>query len=165
MNSRLAYTVLLVGSFLWCALLVLAPLVSSIHPTVSHLLYSFFAPICHQDDARSLHIAGHKLAVCIRCSAIYFGFFAGILAVSRLRRWMRVVPKTTWLVAITPMMLDVLCDITGIHASNATTRVVTGGFFGIIAAQLIVPVAVQALTEVGRFFSHSRGTLYESKTG
>src|SRR5262249_2651061 len=35
---------------------------------------------CHQQPARSWHVAGEPLAVCIRCTSIYFGFLAALAA-------------------------------------------------------------------------------------
>ena len=58
---------------MWCFAILAAP-VWNMAP-----LYMFFSIICHQQPARSWTIAGEPLAVCIRCTAIYFGFFAGLL--------------------------------------------------------------------------------------
>ncbi|MEN3038837.1 MAG: DUF2085 domain-containing protein [Candidatus Kryptonium sp.] len=45
----------------------------------SEIVYRFFSPLCHQDDLRSFHINGIKLAVCSRCSLIYLGALIGVL--------------------------------------------------------------------------------------
>ena len=43
------------------------------------IIYCYFSPLCHQIDSRSFHINGVKLAVCSRCSLIYFGALIGVL--------------------------------------------------------------------------------------
>jgi len=68
-----APALLLAGALLWCAGIVLAPLLN-LRP-----VYEFFALICHQDPNRSFTIAGTPLPVCIRCTSIYFGFFLSLL--------------------------------------------------------------------------------------
>ena len=165
MTSRLAYIILLAGSLVWCALIVLAPLSSSVSPTLSHYFYDFFSHICHQDDARSLHIGGAKFGVCIRCSAIYLAFFVSVLVFPLLRGRIHLDSRAVWVIAVAPMVIDVLCDAVGIHSSTTTTRLLTGGLFGFSAAQLIVPVAVQAFMDVCRALTHTRGRVYESQTG
>jgi len=89
MKPSVAYIILLGGCFLWCAVLFLPPLLASevaYFPQLSDALYRMFSKICHQDDARSFHLLGHKLAVCIRCSSIYISFFVGVLLVSLFSR-------------------------------------------------------------------------------
>jgi uncharacterized membrane protein len=84
MKPSVAYIILLGGCFLWCAVLFLPPLLASevaYFPQLSDALYRMFSKICHQDDARSFHLLGHKLAVCIRCSSIYLSFLFGVLFV------------------------------------------------------------------------------------
>jgi uncharacterized membrane protein len=63
-----------VGAAVWCAAIVAAPL---FHLT---FIYDFFSLICHQQPARSWQLFGEPLAVCIRCSSIYFGFLAAVIA-------------------------------------------------------------------------------------
>ena len=66
------YAVLLTASTLWCLSIVAAPVFGL------HWLYEFYSRICHQIPARSWHLAGEPLAVCIRCSSIYFAFTASL---------------------------------------------------------------------------------------
>jgi uncharacterized membrane protein len=63
-----------VGAAVWCAAIVAAPL---FHLT---FIYDFFSLICHQQPSRSWNLYGEPLAVCIRCSSIYFGFLAALIA-------------------------------------------------------------------------------------
>jgi hypothetical protein len=66
--------VLLAAAAAWCLAIVAAP---ALHLT---FIYNFFAVICHQQPARSWQVAGEPLAVCIRCTSIYFGFLAALAA-------------------------------------------------------------------------------------
>jgi uncharacterized membrane protein len=167
MKPSAAYTILLVGSFLWCALVLLPPLfatASAFFPQLSSELYKAFSTICHQDDARSFHLLGNKLAVCIRCSSIYGSFFVGVLLVP-------VFPKRNWFLkfspafylALMPMALDVLLDFIGMHVSNDWTRFLTGSLFGFISAIVLTPSLIEAFTQL--FSSHTiQGVSHESQT-
>jgi len=85
MVKNKAYAALLAGSTLWCLGIVLAP-VSGLSE-----IYGFFSFICHQDPARSWHILGEPLPVCIRCASIYFGFLASLwLGLTARVRWLRI---------------------------------------------------------------------------
>ena len=80
--ARLTYAVILSGAAAWCALLLVAPAAASVPANLRRLgalLYGLFSPLCHQIDARSFHLCGEPLAVCGRCSAIYFGFLSGTI--------------------------------------------------------------------------------------
>ena len=78
------YAALLAGATLWCLSIVAAPMLSL------SWVYVFFSRICHQDPARSWHLAGEPLAVCIRCTSIYFAFTASLwLGLKASVRWLR----------------------------------------------------------------------------
>ena len=74
---------LLAGSTLWCFAILAVPLAGP------PWLYGFFSKICHQDPARSWHLFGHQLSVCIRCASIYFAFTVSL--------WAGLKPNTRWL--------------------------------------------------------------------
>jgi len=70
---------------LWCLAIAAAPLLGW------HPLYVFFSTICHQQPARSWHLAGEPLAVCIRCASIYFAFTISLwVSVRASVRWLRI---------------------------------------------------------------------------
>ena len=64
--------VLLIGSLLWCCAIFVAPVLGQ------PWLYAVFSKICHQDPARSWHLFGRSLPVCIRCASTYFAFTASL---------------------------------------------------------------------------------------
>src|SRR5260221_9411438 len=86
------YFAIVAAVFLWCAALVTIPLARAAGVSAASRGYDFFSHICHQEDARSLHFAGYPMAVCARCSAIYFAFFLGVLLSPLLSRRMRFTP-------------------------------------------------------------------------
>jgi uncharacterized membrane protein len=115
----------------------------------------FFSTICHQYESRSLHIAGHQLAVCARCSGIYFGFFIGVVLVPFLSRTKFHQTLKLLLIAVLPMLVDVALGIVGAHEPILATRLFTGLFFGIISAIALVPFLETAASQ---FFSQTFST-------
>ena len=168
MKRTLPYNILLVATFLWCALLFLPPVAASIEASsssISSTCYKFFSLICHQYDSRSLHVFGWKLAVCARCFGVYLGFLIGVLVVPFFypRNFSKII---LWLtVAVLPMMLDVLLDVVQIHVSNLITRMTTGAFFGIVAAAVLTPIFEEGCSELITQLQQYRGRHYESQTG
>lgn len=110
-------------------------------------MYQFFQPLCHQIDERTFHLFGAPLAVCIRCSAIYFAFLGGTLLYPVIRSVNRaVLPHRRWLVlAALPMLLDVAAGVAGFHESTLVSRSVTGALIGMVLPFYIIPAAVEAV--------------------
>lgn len=105
-------------------------------------IYLFFSPMCHQWESHSFHFFGEKFPVCIRCSAIYFGFFLGIIAYPSLGRRIerRFTARGILAAAAAGMIVDVAFSMTGVSESSTLTRVVTGGTFGILTAFVLTPL-------------------------
>ncbi len=144
------YTVFIASVTLWCLLILAAPLLrgsgSSVGEIASNILYTGFSRICHQLDSRSFHLLGAKFGVCVRCTSIYFSFFVGVALYPFLRRLKSAsLPSLGWMVlALGPMVLDVLMNDLGILDSTSLSRVVTGSVSGFVFAFFIVPVFVEA---------------------
>jgi uncharacterized membrane protein len=154
MNTSVAiriYTIFTVLVALWCAGILAAPVLKHAGlNTSSDVAYSVYSRVCHQGDAHSFHIEGEKFGVCIRCSAIYFGFLAGLLimplsgAISQIRT-----PKPMLIIAvIIPMVIDVMLNDTGLHISTTLTRTATGLFFGGVMPWCIVPLFIEACSQL-----------------
>ncbi len=148
-RPRIAYLAILAGSSLWCAAIIGAPLLADAggHAAVAGaMLYEFFRPVCHQIDQRSFHILHTPLAVCIRCSAIYFSFLAGVILYPLVRSVdVPVLPHRRWLfAAAVPMLLDVAAMVLGVHESSVLTRTVSGAILGFLLAFYCLPVALDA---------------------
>ena len=147
------YIIITVLVTLWCTGIFLAPVMKiTNHNHSADVLYSFFSRICHQNDMCSFHVEGEKLGVCIRCSAVYFGFLAGVLFMLLSGVFRRVyIPNSTLLFAIIlPMVIDVVLNVTGLHASTMMTRMVTGALFGVAIPWWVVPLFIEAYLQLIR---------------
>ena len=166
-KDTLSYTVLLFGTLLWCTAIVVPPVVAFVEfpvTVVSQPLYSVFAKVCHQIDARSFHILGHKFAVCARCTSIYWGFFTGVALYPIILRKPLTGAGGILLAAALPMAADVALDALSVHASTIGTRIITGSVFGVLLALVIAPVFVETLHEIFSPHHNGQGAQYESKT-
>ena len=116
-----------VGLLASLALLPLLPLLSKYWPASAAVERAFavwFNLHCQRDPARTLALFGVPLAVCARCSGIYFG-----LGIGALLRWPRLTPRGLWLwvlLAAGSMLLDVALEARGLHGPIAPLRLLTG---------------------------------------
>jgi len=157
----------LAAVLLWCGMLVVVPLLSSVETQpqlLSHSIYRAYSHICHQYDSRSLHLCGCKLPVCARCSGIYFGFLIGSIGILWARRGWGGRTLRAWGILLVPMLFDVLLNITGVHNSTILTRMLTGLFFGIGAAMILAPLMIEGITEIITNSFFMKGVFRESKT-
>jgi uncharacterized membrane protein len=133
--------------------IVLAPFFAGLpepFTAVGNALYGLLSPVCHQIEGRSLAAFGLPLGVCARCTAVYFGFLAGVLLYPIVRTVDRPVYPPRWIVALAvlPMLADVAMGWTGVHPVSGTTRLVTGGFFGLIIPFVVLPALTEAVNEL-----------------
>jgi uncharacterized membrane protein len=162
-----AYIFILGCVILWCTILLVLPIIACVEgpsQEISHISYRCFSSICHQFDSRSLHIFGHKLAVCARCSGIYYGVLFGVLLYPFFRIRKQRSMCTLWIIAVLPMITDVVLDMIGVHTSSIGTRLATGAFFGIGSVGILLPIAIEAVTNILSHVSNQQGAQYESKT-
>jgi uncharacterized membrane protein len=158
------YLVLLLFVVAWCVGFFLAPAISTKAPGVSATLYACYEPICHQLDGRSFHVEGGKFAVCARCTSIYLGFFCTLLLYPFFRNLSEhSVPSRKWiLLAVIPMTTDVALSLLGVHSSTLATKIVSGGLFGLIMPYFVVPVLMEAVSQL-RDQLLSRGGLFYAR--
>jgi len=123
------YIALLAAATLWCVSIVAAPLLGL--PWV----YSLFSRICHQNPSRSWHIVGEPLAVCIRCTSIYFGFTASL--------WLRVKANVRWL-RVSILLLVCEFVVARFVLDTEFLRAVSGILVGLSAA----PFVKEAVEEI-----------------
>jgi uncharacterized membrane protein len=129
-----------------CAMAVAAPLLAAHSFVLPAAIYLFFSRICHQIPARCFWIAGYPLAVCHRCFGIYFGLFAGSLITIRSLHHSR--ERRAWLIAaIVPLCIDALLPYSGFWENSPASRFVTGFFFGVVSAQILLQGAGEFLRE------------------
>jgi uncharacterized membrane protein len=149
--TKTIYTVLVVLTGIWCAGILAAPyFLHSSATGEARELYAFFSRVCHQQDARSFHLCGEKFGVCIRCTALYFSFFAGLLLYPVVRSLRHLsLPSHKFLLAIAaPMVLDVCLNLAGLVHSTTLSRVITGTVFGFFAPWFILPPLVEAVHQL-----------------
>ncbi len=154
MNFKIAHRILLYGVLLWCIAIVLPPFFSSLHFNQGKFFVNvFFSRICHQIDSHSLHLFGIQLAVCARCSAIYFSFFIGVITYKKssvipfLQSRNFEFPKI--FLFLVPMVLDVLLNKIGLNIPYANERrIITGILFGFPFSLVLTPVFTQSLVEM-----------------
>jgi len=144
------YSIILSLAIFWCGGIIAAPLLKSAGVRgCSDELYSFYSTVCHQSDPRSFHAGDEKLAVCVRCAAVYFGFLSGLLLMPLIGRSVRMKnPRSILLLIMIPMFFDVVLNNTGILASSTASRSFTGGLFGVVMPYYILPVLIDAYLQM-----------------
>lgn len=106
----------------WVLLAVAISAVAFLAGALLPAIRVLYAPLCHQIEERSLHVAGTAMAVCARCSGAYAGGAAGLLIAAlwgaRLRRG-----KLFWLaLAALPSLLDVGAHLWGYSGVGTVAR-------------------------------------------
>ncbi len=164
------YFIVTMLSVLWCAFIFGPPLLK--HAGQKELAaagYALFSKVCHQNDARSFHLDGEKLGVCIRCTALYIGFLIGCVIQLVLRSTRsKNARRRVFVISIAPMILDVLLDACGLYESTPISRLVTGGLFGAAMSWFVLPLLFEAcsqiINQVGNHLSPSGVLHYVRKT-
>lgn len=151
----------------WCGAIIAAPAAAgssnAVLRTGAAVMYAVSSTVCHQWDSHSFHLFGLKLPVCIRCSAIYFSFLAGVLLSPSAGRMLteKFSARTLWAAAAGGMILDVALSAAGIASSTTASRLVTGGMFGLLSAFILAPMLQDC---IARILSHLLHTHYGTKT-
>jgi uncharacterized membrane protein len=145
-RNRRIHFVLMILAAMWCAGFLAAPIVDQLGGN-AWFLRRFYGTVCHQIEARSFGIAGFPLAVCVRCSAIYFGFLAGV-GLSSLAKTPLHVPwgRNGVLLAGTIVVADVGFDILGVIPNSTVSRYISGGALGVALALLVAPLLSEAIS-------------------
>ncbi|RLI85976.1 MAG: DUF2085 domain-containing protein [Candidatus Altiarchaeales archaeon] len=149
--KKRTYLIFLFPVLMWCFLIILAPYLMSIHREfAANLIYFLFSPVCHQLPERSFFLFGYKLAVCARCTAIYFGFLITSLIYPLFKRIDNKETPGKWLLILSliPMGLDGGIQLVTSYESTNQIRAITGGIFGIILPLYIIPVYNTIIYEV-----------------
>ncbi|HET8783255.1 MAG TPA: DUF2085 domain-containing protein [Pyrinomonadaceae bacterium] len=134
------------------SLIVIAPLTGSSHPEIAKSIYGGFALFCHQIPERSYFIAGHKFAVCSRCTGLYAGFALTLLCYPLLRSlratdW----PPPVWIVlSAVPMAIDFGLTFLGIWENTHTSRLLTGLLLGGVSVFYVMPGLAELATRKTR---------------
>jgi len=140
--SKKRYQLLLISVIIWCSLILAAPILAKLeHRFSAGLIYLFFSRICHQIPERSFFIFGKQLAVCSRCTGLYFGFLLGTILYPFLSSWYRFrIPARKYLfMAGIPMAIDIFVRTFHIAENSFTSRFITGLILGGITALFVTP--------------------------
>ena len=142
MSPKTNYLIFLTAIFLWCALIIVAPwLASNEHAFSSGLIYLFFSKICHQIPERSFFIFGKQLAVCSRCTGLYFGFLLGAILYATLFKLNRVWIPSRELIILPLILISIDISIRVLHVAENTfaSRFSTGIILGASTALFMAP--------------------------
>ncbi len=99
-----------------------------------------FAPVCHQLPGRSPHFGGVPVALCDRCSGIYFGLVLGVTTSGWGRGlWSALGQHGRHLLlgSLVPLGVDWVGPVLGLWSSGPISRALTGLLFGSIAASYV----------------------------
>ena len=102
-------------------------------------IYALFSVLCHQDPERSFHLAGHPVACCHRCLAIYGACAAAGVAFGLLRGRVRVPEMWEIGTLLAPAAIDVLGGLAGLWESTLLSRLASGALVGIGMIWLLWP--------------------------
>ena len=136
------YWLIFILVLFWWLLILAAPVLAAMNFKFSSgFIYLFFSKICHQMPERSFFIFGKQLAVCIRCSGLYFGFFLGTVFfpfLYRMKRNLTPAPKYFYL-ALIPLFLDFFLNYFHLVDNTAISRFLTGQLLGTVAVYFVLP--------------------------
>lgn len=85
-----------------------------------------FRLMCHGMVERSLELFGVPMPICARCVGIYAGMLAGILAFAAIPLLRERVMRVVAFVAVTPLAIDGLTQLSGLRESTNELRLATG---------------------------------------
>ncbi|MBN1993867.1 MAG: DUF2085 domain-containing protein [Anaerolineae bacterium] len=139
-------------SFLIIAVLLLFPPVTVLDKT-----HAVGYAICHQIPGRTIHIDGHPLPLCARCTGIYLGALLGLVGLTLFRRY-RAVGLPALPVLLTLIGFIMVMGIDGLNSylslfpkapylyePHNWLRLTTGTFHGLAMSVIVFPVINGAL--------------------
>jgi uncharacterized membrane protein len=141
-----AWLIVSIGTLLFVSLIVMAPLAAAAHhDSLAGTLYHSFGLLCHQLPERSFFIAGHKFAVCSRCTGVYLGFVVTLALYPLLKSLRRTdLPARKWLIAASvPLLIDFGVTFFGVWENTHTTRFLTGMLLGSVMVFYVMPGIVE----------------------
>ena len=141
-----AWGFVLAGAASLVGMIVLAPLARARGSLLlSQVFYQFFHTACHQMPERSFYLAGYPLAVCARCTGLYVGALAGVIAYPLMRPLARTdAPRREWLIlAAVPTTIDFALGFFHIWENTHWSRFSTALLLGAAAAFYVVPGLIE----------------------
>jgi len=141
-SPRFLYILFLLSVGIWCFLIIAAPLLAKTeHSLISGFIYFCFSNICHQIPERSFFLFGKQLAVCSRCTGLYFGFLIGTILYPIVFKLNRVkIPSRKYLIlASIPIGIDILIRTLHIAENSFISRLISGLILGVMTVFFVVP--------------------------
>jgi uncharacterized membrane protein len=120
-----------------------------------------YAPLCHQQEARSFAVGDGHQAVCSRCSGLYWGGVAGLFAAIWFFSGGRREPRPLWLLIVAiPTLVDAAAHWIGLPSLPLLPRCIIALPLGFVAG-LFLADAVGDL----RMMIQEKRTLLEERHG
>jgi uncharacterized membrane protein len=113
-----------------------------------------YAPICHQKAERSLTLFGEVMAVCSRCSGLYFGATLAVLLALLMPRRLWWPHKVWFFAALLPTAIDAMLPWVGLPQLSLVPRHFVAWPAG-FAAGWFVALGVAALAATDAPFDRS----------
>ncbi|HVT05436.1 MAG TPA: DUF2085 domain-containing protein [Thermoanaerobaculia bacterium] len=86
-----------------------------------------FRLLCHGIADRCLTIEGTPMPICARCTGIYVGMLAALIAFALIAPLQRMVmPNVVAVLLIVPLALDAVSQAVGVRSSTNPVRLITG---------------------------------------
>lgn len=90
-----------------------------------------FRVMCHGLERRCLELFDVPMPICARCTGIYAGLLLGLAAFWLIPLLREKVMRTVAFIAVTPLALDGLTQLTGLRESTNELRIATGVIAGL----------------------------------
>ena len=115
---------------IWITGFILPVITNIDNPLINFLLKRIYSPVCHQENFKCISVEDNKMLVCSRCAGIYSGTF--ITAIFSLFIAIPFVSKKILMIAILPLITDVLLTSFGLYTYSQFLSFITGIIFGIV---------------------------------
>ena len=127
---------------------------ASRHTALASAIYYGFSFVCHQIPERSFHLAGHKFAVCSRCTGLYSGFALAALVYPFVRSLKRPdTPRIFWLfLAAVPLGIDFSFGYFNVWHNTHLSRFMTGALLSSVAVFYILPGLIELSSTLAERF-------------
>jgi uncharacterized membrane protein len=102
-----------------------------------------FRLMCHGRPERCLELFGAPMPICARCTGIYLGLMAGLAAFWLVRSLSEKALRIATFIALTPLAIDGLTQLSGLRESTNELRIATGLVAGLAFGLWILAVVEQ----------------------
>lgn len=164
--SKLSYGLILLAVICWVIATIMPAYLQAQGQVIpAFLIRKIFSPICHQMVERSFWFLGYPLAVCARCSGIYFGVLLGTLFYPVIKNYQQssLPPRSYLIVMLLPTTIDFLLGTFHILENTHFSRAFTGVLAGFGLAFYIIPATINLSLELSKFIANKGVIFYGSK--